>query len=269
MPSNTADQNSPERLDAALLDAARLIALSINTSDPEPLINNLGAEVTFESQSVIAAIMGRDKVANYLRDKMAAVNDEGLPPIAEVGRIDSTNIGEPGVIIRQAGLIRTFWRPRLDEKGQISSIFGYTVAPSPDTARGLGETPGLDEVEFERAESERIACHREWVQSLNGPIEFVAFILISQPEQEWETRLGKLASRYPGASYRISGHDLNSTDPVRRTAALTEGRQYEIFAYPAIAVVKNGYVIRAARGSTNLDRIIAELKEMGEPPFSI
>ncbi len=267
MPSNTTDPNSPESLDAALLDAARVIALAINTSDPEPLINKLGARVTFESQSVFEILTGREEVANYLRNKMASVKDSGVLANAEVGRINNMNIVEPGVIIRQAGVIRTFWRPRLDEEGNISSIFGYTGVPLPSTARGLGETPGLDEDDFERAESKRIDRHREWVQGLTGPIQFVAFILSSKTEQEWKTRLGKLAKRYPGSSFRVSVHDHNSPDPARRTAALTEGRQYEIFGYPAIAVVKDGHVIREARGSTNLDRVIAELEEMGEPPI--
>ncbi len=268
MSSNTADLGSSKKLDADLLDAARAIALSVNTSDPEPLINILSAEVTFESQSVMEVLAGREDVAGYLRDKMASVRSSGILPNAEVGQINIMNNVEPGVIIRQEGEIKVFWRPQLDEEGKISSIFGYTVAPLPSSARGLGETPGLNEDDFEHAEKNRIDRHREWVQGLPGPIKFVAFILMSKTEQEWSTKLSELVKKYPGSSFRVSVHDHNSPDLELRAETFSEGRKYEVFGYPGIAVEKNGYVIRKARGTRDIDLLIEELKKMGELPIS-
>ncbi len=65
MPSNTTDPNSPESHDAALLDAARVIALAINTSDPEPLINKLGARVALcSSKSTTSGPVLKNRILN-------------------------------------------------------------------------------------------------------------------------------------------------------------------------------------------------------------
>jgi len=263
-------KRSVEELDDAQLDAARTIAKTINTCDPEPLIERLGPQATFESQSSFDVLKGRDEVANYLREKMAAVKTGGIPAIGEVGRINfspsTSPKGSPGVIISQQNIVGTFWLPKLDEDGKIGSIFGCTVAPSPTSAVGLGERPGLNEEKFHELEGQRIGRHREWVKGLDGPVEFIAFILFSGMAQEWQTRLELVSKCFPGSRFRISIHDLNSTDSSLKSLAHSEAQEFQILGYPAVAVVKGGQMIRSARGSNIIDQVIADLEQMGELP---
>jgi hypothetical protein len=256
------DQNSQEQLDGALLDAARLLTSMVNTCDPEPVIKKLGSQVKFESQSSFDVLRGRDKVADYLRGKMKTVKDGGIPAHAEVGRTDS---GDPGVIIRQEDIMRTFWVPSLDEEGKISSIFGITLTL--DMVRGLGEMPGLDEDNFRHAENKRIERQRQWVKNLDGPLEFTAFVLPFQAKLEWVTKVEELAESFTNAKLRVSVHDLDSSS---NDSAMIhdEAQKYDILGYPAIAVVKGGEVIRDARGSNILAEVISDLEKMGELPSS-
>lgn len=256
-PTTENDRKSQKQLDDALLDAARLLATAINTCDPEPVINELGAEAKYETQSSFEVLSGRSEVADFLRTKMAAVKGGELPPHGEIGRIGS---GEPGVIVRQAGIRRTFWLPSIDNEGKISSIFGCTVAPHPNTAHGLGETPGLDEESFRDAENERIKRQRARVQSLDGPIEFIAFVLSREDAKKWKEKLEDVAGNFLDAKYRVSVHGHRS-NALKLNA---EAQKYEIVGYPAIAVVKGGEVIRGAAGSYDLSDVILELEQMGE-----
>jgi hypothetical protein len=256
-PTRMNDQKPQKQLDDFLLEAARLLATAVNTCDPEPVINRLGAEVKYETQSSFEVLSGRSEVADFLRTKMAAIKGGELPTHGEVGRIGS---GEPGVIIRQEGIRRTFWLPSIDDEGKISSISGCTVAPHPDTARGLGETPGLNEKVFQDAENERIENRRSWVKSLNGPIEFIAFVLSHEDAKKWRLKLEAVAEDFLDAKYRVSVHDHRSKS--RNFSA--ESQKYEIVGYPAIAVIKDGEVIRAAAGTNNLADVILDLEQMGE-----
>ena len=152
MTSGIDRQKLLEKLDPDILRAARLLALAVNSSDPEPLIEKLADGVKFETQSSFEVLTGIGEVADGLRTKFAAVKNGDFPPHAEVGVISG---GKSGIIIRQEEIVRTFWTPTVDEEGLISSIFGITVVPFPGTAIGLGETPGLDQDAFRCEEEKR------------------------------------------------------------------------------------------------------------------
>jgi hypothetical protein len=262
MSSGIDRQKLLEKLDPDILRAARLLALAVNSSDPEPLIEKLADGVKFETQSSFEVLTGIGEVADSLRTKFAAVKNGGHPPHAEVGVISG---GKAGIIIRQEEIVRTFWTPTVDEEGLISSIFGITVAPFPGTATGLGETPGLDQDGFRREEEKRVNRHRKWVQSLDGPIEFVAFLLSGHMKLEREIMLREMTKKFHGSTSRCIVHDFDSEDD---TEIYSEARRYDILGYPAIAVNKGGQVIRKARGSNEIHKVLLELENMGIYPSS-
>jgi hypothetical protein len=261
MSSGIDRQNLLKKLDPEILTAARLLALAVNTNDPEPLIEKLADQVKFETQSSFEVLTGIGEVADSLRTKFAAVKNGGLPPHAEVGVISG---GMAGIIIRQEEIVRTFWTPTVDEEGLISSIFGITVAPFPGTATGLGETPGLDEDAFRREEEKRVNRHRKWVQSLEGPIEFIAFLLSGQMKLEWEIKMRGLTKKFHGSTSRCVIHDIADD-----TNTQGDARRYDILGYPAIAVNKGGQVIRNARGSNEIHKVLLELENMGIHPSTV
>ena len=263
MPPSDDDPFSIEQLDTDLVNSARTMALAINSYDPEPLIDQLAEQIKFESQSSLEVLSGKEEVSEFLRDKLKTVEEGGLPPQAEVGIIGNDEVG---VIISQENIIRTFWAIRLNEEDKIKSILAITVAPHPGSAIGFGEMPGLDIERFQREEDDRINRHREWVESLNGPIKFVGFAIFDEMKRELENCLQDLVERFPGATYTVTVHDLGSQDDAVRNQASQDASKFDFKGYPAIGVIKDGQVIKNGGGSNTVKGVMADLEQMGEKP---
>ncbi|HEX2890835.1 hypothetical protein [Vineibacter terrae] len=258
------DDPKPDAEDAACMAAARVLALAINTCDVGPMRAVLARDAVFGSQSVAGLFVGKRAVLAYFRDTFEAIRDSGRYPIAEIGRIDGKHRNEPGVIVFQAGALRTFWSPRVDAEGKVEDIFGYTVAPPPWAARGTGERPGFDEESWRQREEPLFGALRRAFAAAEGPIMFRGFALTARMASErLQPVLDRLTAMFPGSGSSISMHDWN--DHSRREVILQEGDRYDVSRFPAIAVEKGGTVFRgASEGGFRFDEVAAFVMLLGD-----
>jgi hypothetical protein len=134
----------PERRDR-LEAATRLYATARNGLDPEPLIERFATDVAYESQDVLDALTGRDRVAGYLRERWAFLRGLGR----DTGRVEMGTVDLPEGRDHPCGILTVEGQRRslavlsLHADGLIRRLDFMTLVPPPSAARGTGEIPGL------------------------------------------------------------------------------------------------------------------------------
>jgi len=125
-------------------------AMAFNSLDVDWLIGILSPTVKYESQSVFAALVGRNKVMSHLRGKIESIR-KSLDTFPRF-ELANTQSGEPCVAgFQKQGELDNSWLAKPianvvfqhDEHGLISSILIITVAPLPEAAILSGLSPGL------------------------------------------------------------------------------------------------------------------------------
>ena len=130
-----------ERLEAA----TRLYAAARNTLDPAALVDWFAADVAAESQGVLDALTGRDRVAGYLRERWAFLRGLGR----DTGRVEMGTVDLPEGRDHPCGILTVEGQRRslavlsLDGDGLIRRLDFLTLVPPPSAARGTGEIPGV------------------------------------------------------------------------------------------------------------------------------
>ena len=140
-------------------DACRGLAAMWNLLDPTPLVEILAPDVVWESQVVLEPLSGREAVAAYLRGKLETLRSRRTthPVVAELGRcgadpgtlvrVLSASPGRPCVIVFQGDDVRLRRASALAlvqvEDGRVRRVDLCAFAPSPSSAVGTGEFPGL------------------------------------------------------------------------------------------------------------------------------
>ena len=125
-------------------------AMAFNSLDVDWLIGVISPAVKYESQSVFAALVGRNKVMSHLRGKIESIRKslDTLPRF----ELANTQSGEPCVAgFQKQGELDNSWLAKPianvvfqhDENGLISSILIITVPPPPEAAILSGLSPGL------------------------------------------------------------------------------------------------------------------------------
>jgi hypothetical protein len=240
---------------AACMEAAGTLPVCVNTCNPEPMVAKLAEDVSFDSQNYAGPISGKSAVAEHFRDKFNAIVASRRHPVAEVGWIDGEHKDQPGVIIHQAGAVRTFWSPSVHADGLIFRIFGYTLVPHPSTARGTGERPGFDDEAHRKREALRLGTLRDEFATAEGSVTFRGFALDpAMVSETLEPLLVRLLAAFPGSKSLVSVHTFNgSHEEVQGFAE--EARAYDVTGYPAVAVEKGGRVFRGASESQSFGDI--------------
>ena len=248
----------PPDQDAAHTEAAKVLALCVNSCDPEPAIAILAERASFDSQSYAGPIAGREEVAKHLREKFTAIRSSGRYPIAEVGRIDGQHRNEPGVIIFQAGAFRTFWSPAVSADGLILRIMGYTLVPHPSTARGTGERPAFNEVAHRQRERTHLERLKQQFALAKGPVIFRGFALnLAMASEHLQPLLTRLIVAFPESKCSTSIHAFSGShedEPFAKEAGF-----YDVTGYPAVAVERDGKVFRGASESFSFEAICSLL----------
>jgi hypothetical protein len=137
--------------DSLVAEACVRYAMAFNSLDVDWLIGVLSPDVKYESQSVFAALVGRNKVMNHLRGKIETIRKslDTLPRF----ELANTQSGEPCVAgFQKKGEFDNSWLAKPitnvvfqhDENGLISSILIITVVPPPETAILSSLCPGIN-----------------------------------------------------------------------------------------------------------------------------
>lgn len=85
----------PPGQDAARVRAGHVLAQSVNTCDPEPMISLFAESVEFDSQNLSGPISGKSEVTAYFRKLFDNIRASGRYAIAELGRIDAQSQTNP------------------------------------------------------------------------------------------------------------------------------------------------------------------------------
>ena len=126
-------------------------AMAFNSLDVDWLIGIFSPAVEYESQSVFAPLVGRNKVMSHLRGKIESIRKslDTLPRF----ELANTQSGEPCVAgFQKQGELDNSWLAKPianvvfqhDEHGLISSILIITVMLPPEVAILSGLYPGIN-----------------------------------------------------------------------------------------------------------------------------
>lgn len=239
--------------------AARCIpvAAAFNRLDAELLLPRLAPNCLYGSQSVLEELHGKDAVAAYLREKLAALRGAGEEHLV-TAELAADPAGGPCVLIRQRtsgwgrpglGHAAAFYRAAGLPDGRIRQLYLVTSVPPPERCAGAGLFPGLT--------AERVRAAREYAGPRLPLTAEVTFLLFAKPRvgacDEMVRSLPLLMEEYRPARLRV-------VTPAHRETCV----EYGVSGFPTLIVARRGEPVRTLDGYRTNEQLRDALADLFE-----
>lgn len=236
-------------------------ARMFNRLDIEEFTPLLGDFVTYQSQSVREVMRGKQYVAKYLKVKIENLRRSGNGALVRADLGEAPGVGACVVMYQARSHVD---RSSLDEPlammhikpgidGKVGEMLMVTVAPSPNSAKGTGLFPGLDDQPLQPFKSPLLHPVNDY-----NKLELVLCLLDGKMRLDlaMQGEMDKVLLQFPGVRYRsIIFNDASIKDSKEVEAASVHG-------FPSLIAYWNNVLVIKRTGFAKAENLISAIKNV-------